>query len=121
MERNSDFKYDLEFGIQEGEEWFKRLVEAKEGTVEVKCDRKAKETGNMFIEYESRYKPSGISTTKATHWVYKFDEETAIIFSTDKLKARLKELIKEGKVKMNIRGGDNNTSVGLLVKIKDLF
>ena len=32
----------------------------------------------------------------------------------------VKKLVDEGKARPNVRGGDNNTSVGVLVKIKDL-
>jgi hypothetical protein len=61
-------------------------------TIEVKCDRIAVKTGNVYIEYESRGKPSGISTSQADYWVYKFDEESAVIFKTEALKNKLSSL-----------------------------
>jgi hypothetical protein len=56
MEFKSNFEYDLVFG-QEGEMSFADLTNKK---IEVKRDRIAHKTGNIFIEYESRGKPSGI-------------------------------------------------------------
>jgi len=37
---------------------------------EVKSDRRAYQTGNLCIEYEHTRIPSGISITKATHYIY---------------------------------------------------
>jgi hypothetical protein len=77
-------------------------------------------TGNIYIEYESRGKPSGIATTQADYWVYKIAEFKAIVIKTDELKILVKQLVNEGKARPNVKGGDNNTSIGVLVKIKDL-
>ena len=118
MEFNSDFKYDLSFGV-EGESWFKELFECELGTIEVKTDRKANETGNIYIEFQSRGKPSGIATSQSDYWVYKTND-FAFIFETEKLKAKIKLLYKQGKATIK-KGGDNNTSVGLLISIKDLL
>ena len=119
MNYNSDFRYDLEYGIVEGETWFHNLL--SNSKIEVKSDRKTQETGNVYIEYESRGKPSGIRTTQAQYWVYKISEHQAIVISTDELKRKLNKLVKEGKAKMGIKGGDNNTSLGILVKVKELI
>ena len=62
MEYNADFQYDLKFG-KEGETEIAKLLNNSE--VEVKRDRQTQKTGNVYIEYESRGKPSGIKTTKA--------------------------------------------------------
>lgn len=118
MKYNSDFKYDLEFGIQEGETWFDEIVSNRK--FEVKTDRLSAKTGNIYIEYESRGKPSGIATTQADYWVYKIAEFKAIVIATDELKRLVKQLVFEEKARANVRGGDNNSSVGVLVKIKDL-
>ncbi len=118
MEYNSDFRYDLEYGIVEGETWFHDIV--SNSKFEVKTDRMSARTGNIYIEYESRGKLSGIATTQADYWVYKIAEFKAIVIKTDELKMLVKKLVDEGKARPNVRGGDNNTSVGVLVKIKDL-
>ena len=119
MEYNSDFRYDLEFGIVEGESWFHNVV--SNSKIEVKTDRLTEKTGNVYIEYESRGKPSGIATSEADYWVYKVSGGRAIIIEIKELKSMLKELVKSGKARMGVKGGDNNTSLGVLVKIKDLI
>ncbi len=118
MEFNSDFRYDLEYGIVEGETWFHNVV--SNSKFEVKTDRLSAKTGNIYIEYESRGKPSGIATTQADYWVYKIAEFKAIVIKTEELKMLVKQLVNEGKARPNVKGGDNNTSIGVLVKIKDL-
>ena len=118
MKYNSDFKYDLEFGVLEGETWFDEIVSNRK--FEVKTDRLSAKTGNIYIEYESRGKPSGIKTTQADYWVYKVTETKAIVIKTDELKEIVRQLIIDKKAIPNVRGGDNNTSLGVLVKIKDL-
>lgn len=118
MEFNSDFKYDLEFGKVEGESWFHNLVTNTK--IEVKCDRMAEKTGNVFIEFRSRGKLSGLSTTQSDYYVYKYNDNQAFIIQTDFLKKKCKELVRLNKAKI-IRGGDNNTSEGLLIAIRDLI
>ena len=119
MNFNNDFKFDLEFGRLDGETWFHELVSNKK--IEVKSDRKTAETGNIYIEYWSRGKPSGIATSKSDFYVYKVAEDQAILISTSQLKKKLKQLVEEGKAKKDVRGGDNNTSLGILCKLTDLI
>jgi len=119
MNFNNDFKFDLEFGQLDGETWFHELVTNKK--VEVKSDRRTAETGNVYIEYWSRGKPSGIATSQADFYVYKVAEDQAILISTSQLKKKIKQLIEEGKAKKDVKGGDNNTSLGILCKLKDLI
>jgi len=57
---------DLAFG-QKYENEFQKIVE---GTVEVKADRLWQKTSNVFIEIESRQKPSGIAVSTARYWVF---------------------------------------------------
>jgi hypothetical protein len=119
MTYNNDFKFDLEFGVLNGETWFHELVSGKK--IEVKSDRRTIETGNVYIEYWSRGKPSGISTTQSDYYVYKVAEEQAIIIATSQLKIKIKELVEQGKARMDVKGGDNNTSRGILCKLNDLI
>ncbi len=81
MNYNSDFKYDLEIG----QKYETMLGELLGQTIEVKRDFKALETKNIFVEYESRGKRSGISTTLATYWCYWLSDYHLIIIETDKL------------------------------------
>jgi hypothetical protein len=48
-------------------------------------------------------------------------EDKAILISTSQLKKIIKQLVKEGKARMNVKGGDNNTSLGILCKLTDLI
>jgi len=114
MEYNSDFRYDLKVG-QVAEQALAKIFEGKK--VEVKRDRKASLTGNIFVEYESRGKPSGISTTEADYWCFMV-EETFILLTTP----RLKEIVASLKGSDRERqGGDNNTSSGVLIRISDII
>ena len=114
MEYNSDFRYDLKVG-QVAEQALAAIFEGKK--VEVKRDRKARLTGNIFVEYESRGKPSGISTSEADYWCFVV-EETFILLTTQRLKEIVEPLKGTDKER---RGGDNNTSVGVLLRIADII
>mgnify|MGYP001070419334 CR=1 FL=1 len=78
MKFNSDFKHDLELGEMAETDFHLMLSEKK---IEVKYDRKTKETGNVYIEFESRGKPSGIKTTQADYWTYYIDDDFKTITS----------------------------------------
>jgi len=114
MEYNSNFKYDLKVG-QMAEQALGEIFENRK--IEVKRDLKAKTTGNVFVEFESRGKASGIAKTEADFWCFAL-EDRFVILSCEALKAIVEPL--KG-TSMERRGGDNNTSVGVLVKIKDLI
>ena len=118
MEYNSDFQYDLKFG-QEGETQIANLLNNSE--IEVKRDRQTKETGNVYIEYESRGKPSGLATTKANKWAYILQDGCMLIIDTKLLKKALRYLIKNKLCIKDMRGGDNNTSLGVLVNVERLM
>ena len=62
MNYNNDFKHDLKVGQVKEKELGDIFNDA---TIEVKYDLQALETGNVYIEYMSRGKLSGISTTEA--------------------------------------------------------
>ena len=114
MKYNSNFKYDLKVG-QVAEQELGEMLENK--TIEVKRDLMAKVTGNLFIEFESRGKPSGIDKSEADYWCFAL-ETVFILISSENLKARVEPLKGTDKEK---RGGDNNTSVGVLLKLTDLI
>lgn len=118
MKYSSSFTHDLDFG-EKAEDWVNDIFKSGK-KVEVKHDRIAHKTGNVFIEYESRNKPSGIATTDADYWVYKLEQtECAIILPVSYLKGMLRECFKQGKYMMD--GGDNNTSKGFLIPIQKLI
>lgn len=61
------------------------------GTFEVKRDRLASQTGNVFLEVSACGKPSGIATTKAAALVL-IAEPSAFFVSTESLRAILPTL-----------------------------
>ena len=113
MEYNNDFKYDLKLG-QKGENLLAKILKAKGDTVEVKTDFRALETGNLFIEYESRGKKSGIAISEAVWYSFVLSNSIIITITTEKLKEICREY---HQTKRDIRGGDENTSKGILLPI----
>jgi len=118
-----NFDVDLDFG-QIYEEKIKNLFEG-DGRIEVKTERDIwKNTGNIAIEIRCSGKPSGLSTTESTAWIhllaYNGHIEGGFIFKVDQLKDKIKNLQKEGNLKM-VMGGDNNASQMVLLPIKELF
>lgn len=114
MNFNSDFKFDLKLGQVKEKELYEILSNS---TIEVKYDLKALETGNVYVEYESRGRPSGISTSEADWYCFVIDL-TFHLIKTDDLKKRCRKYINTDRDK---KGGDNNTSKGILLPTKELF
>lgn len=113
MKYNNDFRHDLLVG-QLGEKALGDLLEGK--TIEVKTDLQAQKTGNVFIEFSSRGKYSGIATSEADYWCFKLSDEQFVLLSTEKTK----QLVKKNSHR-KIRGGDSDTSYGVLVPLIDLL
>ena len=92
--KNSDWDLDLRAG-EEGESKIADLLSLD--TVEVKTDKRWKDTGNLYIETECYYvsdsgrKPSGISVSKATHWAFIL-EDMALIVPLSKLKEAIYDI-----------------------------
>ena len=80
--KNSDWDLDLRDGEQ-GESRVADLLSLD--TVEVKTDRRWKDTGNLYIETECYYKnsqawePSGVRVSKATHWAFVLEDSVLIV------------------------------------------
>tara|TARA_R100001460_G_scaffold101252_1_gene145110 strand:- start:139 stop:498 length:360 start_codon:yes stop_codon:yes gene_type:complete len=114
--QNNNFEYDLKFGQMKEKELADILENQK---IEVKTDCKWKKTGNLAIEYKSRGKPSGISTTKAEYWAFILDSngyaEGILIVPIAKLLIISKYHYQLGNI---INGGENSDMV--LVPIADL-
>jgi len=127
MDFNRDFKFDLQLG-QIGESFIAKLLRDK--TIEVKFDFGTHRTGNFYIEYESRGRASGIATTQATYWILIAASETGcrlknniseleqedILYAVMIETERLKRLCRTSYYRMGVPGGDNNTSIGVLIK-----
>ena len=118
MKYSSSFTHDLNFG-EKAEDWINKLF-SNGKHIEVKNDRLIHKTGNLFIEYESRDKPSGLATTTAEYWIYRLSElDSALIFPTKTLKQACRVYFKQNLFLKN--GGDNNTSKGFLIPLTRLL
>jgi len=107
---------DLEFGLQ-GEKLVEELLKTK-SKVEVKTDRMADKTGNVAVEYAYKGLPSGIATTEADVWAFVLYEGQVIIFiDTDRLKRLARKYF---KLERNVKGGDDNQSMLILIPIEEL-
>lgn len=80
--KNSSWDLDLRDG-ELGESKVADLLSLD--TVEVKTDRRWKDTGNLYIETECWYvgdntwKPSGVRVSEATHWAFVLEDSVLII------------------------------------------
>jgi hypothetical protein len=115
MDYNSDFRFDLHLG-QLGEKYLNDILSNKK--IEVKTDFQAAKTGNLFIEYESREKLSGLSTSEAQFYCFIISNEQLFLIEKNLLKEICRPYIGS---KRDIKGGDNNTSKGILLPIEELW
>ena len=114
MDYNNDFKYDLKVG-QAKELEVGSIFNDK--TIEVKYDLRALDTGNVFVEYYSRGKLSGISTSQADYYCFCFGV-TYHFIKTEDLKERCRKYLGTNRDRV---GGDMNTSKGILLPITELI
>lgn len=114
MDYNNDFKYDLKIGQVKEKELGDIFSNSK---IEVKYDLQALSTNNVYVEYYSRGKLSGISTTESDFYCFAFGD-TFHLISTKVLKERCRKYLNTDRDK---KGGDNNTSKGILLPINELF
>lgn len=115
MEYSNDFRYDLKLG-QIKEKELGDILNDK--SIEVKTDLKAAETGSVFVEYESRGKPSGISKTEADYYCFVVSKDSFILIKTEKLKEKCRKFL---NTNLDLNGGDNNTSKGILLPLLQLL
>jgi hypothetical protein len=114
----SDWDLDLRYG-QDGEESVRRLLTID--TVEVKRDRRWKETGNLYIETSCYYvndgafKPSGVSVSKATHFAFVVEDLTILVSKSDLINT-VKEYGRNISCKI-----EPNVSFGYLITIDSLL
>ena len=118
LESQKDFKIISKFLLSKGatniiENHDKRFdisfVLGKEYTIEIKHDYKYSQTGNIAIEFESRGKPSGISTSIANLWGYILGDDFYVMTINS-----LKKMINDNNFK-SVKGGDDYSSKMYLV------
>ena len=96
---------------------FKNLDTEK--SYEVKADRRAKNTGNLFIEFEFKGEHSGINATKADYWIHYITETENVKQSKRFLKIKtekLRKMLLDNYFEVR-KGGDNYQALGFLVPI----
>ena len=111
----TNFTKDLSYGKKH-----EKLVMKSLENFELKTDRMAHKTGNVYVEFKSRGKDSGIITSKSDTWIFKIPNgRDTHLFSIHIPLTRLRKLVsKDYKV---VPGGDNLTSRGYLVPLTDLI
>jgi hypothetical protein len=114
MYYNNDFSHDLLVG-NIAEEYLGSVLSEKK--IEVKYDKIALETGRVFVEFECRGNPSGITTTEADFWAFVFMNSIIILISKQRLVALCNDAYNNNKM---VNGGDNNASRGFLIDIEKL-
>ena len=114
MNYNNDFKYDLLVGQVKEKELADIFANKK---IEVTYDLKALQTGNVFVEYNSRGKSSGIANSQSDYYCFAFGDSLHLL-PTEKLKEKCRRYI--GTLR-DVRGGDSNTSHGILLPIDELL
>lgn len=112
---NNDFSHDLLVG-NIAEEYLGNLLEDK--TIEVKHDKIAHKSGRLFVEFECRGKPSGISTTKADFWAFVLLNGVVIIIGKDRLVQLCNDAYEKGSI---MRGGDSNAAKAFMIDLTDLI
>lgn len=115
MDYNNDFRYDLQLG-QIHERWLGEVL--TNASIEVKRDYVAAQTGRVFVEFESRGNASGLATSEAEYWAFVLSGHRVAILPTERLREICRAKFRAGKV---VRGGDNNTSRGVLVELGELL
>lgn len=107
--RSATFDADLSFGEGWEDTWLAAMV----GRIEIKCDRLALKTGNLYVEYAYKGRPSGISKTTADWWVFGLAEQDGqVVRSLMVTTEWLKHAVKGCRA---VKGGDNLDSMGYLL------
>ena len=109
------FTKDLSYGKKH-----EKLVMKSMENFELKTDRMAHKTGNVYVEFQSRGKDSGIRTSKSDTWIFKIvSKGDRHLFCIQIPLTRLKKLVSTDY--RIVPGGDNLTSRGYLVPLTHLI
>lgn len=111
----SGWDIDLRDGEAREDAFVHTFLKAK---VEHKSDEKCRFTGNVFIEFRQKGRPSGIAVSTADYWAIEFNTNCWIVIPTDKLRHLARQYWKAGKVK---NGGDGDNYEGILIPLTALI
>lgn len=114
-----EFDLDVKVGDR-GESYLTDIITAmlhgNEGTIEVKTDERASDTGNVYIEYSSNGKPSGIARTQSDLWATVIGG-VVIIVPTEAVRAVVAGGMQLGETRSMNRG--SNPTDGVVVQLED--
>lgn len=118
------FNGDLRFGV-EREGTLARILRdlGPDGQptngVELKADRDAINTHNVYVEYRGEKGPSGVATSTADWWAFEIvGLDVFVILRTERLRALVDaEFARNSRP---VAGGDHDRTTGVLVKVHAL-
>ena len=124
MKHGNDFRYDLKVG-KRGEKIVYGMLE--KDPVEVKSEQTKitnnwTVSGNCYVEYESRNKKSGLAHTESKWWVINFMKGDDICFNIIMPVDRMKKIARKYYDRNGgVKGGEQNTYLGVLIPIQALI
>jgi hypothetical protein len=103
---------------------WRALTGISAGTVEVKHDARASNTGNLYVEYmqggTGRWRPSGIATSEAEAWAFVLPPGVVLLTDAGRVKQLAREAIANGRTANTNHPGDMPTR-GALIRIEELL
>ena len=118
LNKDKRFDIDLKYGVIFEQQLLEMFQNSK---VEVKSERNIwTKTQNIVIEFESRGKPSGITTTEAEYWFHNLVKDDILKCSICFPVKQLKDYISSNSPKV-VKGGDDYTSKLYLINLQELF
>ncbi len=103
------FDIDLRHGEAREQAFVHVVLRAR---VEHKSDGACRHTGNVFVEYRQKGRPSGISLTEADWYAFEVDDNVWVFLPTARLRALVKLAGQQGRT---APGGDFNQYMGALI------
>jgi hypothetical protein len=114
--RGYEPRFDLDLSFGEVAEH--RLKEALASQIEVKRDTYCARTGQHFVEFECKGRPSGVSTTQAKWWALMTPCGSFVLCEVDRLRLLVDEARLAGRIKRCTRG--SHPTAGALVYVHDM-
>jgi hypothetical protein len=109
-------KYPLAFMIEGKHKAYDIFVPEINMGIEIKCDRQAEKTGNIFMEIECNHAYSGLLTTTAEWYIYKTTEREFWV-KANNIKRYLISEAKQLPMFENTPKGEMSTVRGYLIPI----